>query len=104
MSRALDRYIASVYQTGLTMPDRDYDLSMDARNVELLVDYQPDGLSLRVTDDGAGFDTDGRHDGFGLLGMRERAERIGATLHVSSAAGRGTRVLMHLASHGGAER
>jgi signal transduction histidine kinase len=75
-----------------------------ARNVELLIDYRSDGLSLRVTDDGAGFDTTGRHDGFGLLGMRERAERIGATLHVSSTAGRGTRVLMHLASHGGAER
>ena len=61
----------------------------------------PDGLSLRVTDDGTGFDPDRLHDGFGLLGMRERAERIGATLHVSSAAGRGTRVLMHLASPGG---
>ena len=72
-----------------------------ARNVELLVDYRPDGLSLRVTDDGTGFDPDRQHDGFGLLGMRERAERIGATLHVSSAAGRGTRVLMHLASPGG---
>ena len=28
-------YIASVYQSGLTMPDRDYYLAMDARNVEL---------------------------------------------------------------------
>ena len=28
-------YIASVFQSGLTMPDRDYYLAMDARNVEL---------------------------------------------------------------------
>jgi putative endopeptidase len=28
-------YIASVYQSGLTLPDRDYYLAMDARNVEL---------------------------------------------------------------------
>jgi len=67
-----------------------------ARNVELLVQYQADGLSLVITDDGLGFDPAGQHDGFGLLGMRERAERIGATLHVSSAPRRGTRVVMRL--------
>ena len=40
----------------------------------------------------AGFDPDAHHEGFGLLGMRERAQRIGARLTVTSERARGTRV------------
>jgi signal transduction histidine kinase len=48
---------------------------------------------LRVSDDGVGFDmTHGDRGGFGLVGMRERAEAIGATLRVSSRVGGGTDV------------
>ena len=56
-----------------------------------------DGL-LRVTvgDNGAGFDPDhpARPAALGLLGMRERATAIGATLTVSSRPGDGTRVVI----------
>jgi signal transduction histidine kinase len=49
-----------------------------------------DGI-LRITDDGAGFDTDGTGDGrFGLVSMRERAESLGARFTVESEPGRGT--------------
>jgi signal transduction histidine kinase len=52
-----------------------------------------DRVYLRVSDDGAGFDPAHVDDqGFGLLGMRERAEAIGATLRVSSRSGVGTDV------------
>ena len=61
-----------------------------------------DGLvRLVIADDGRGFDPDpvaspdGGDDparGYGLVGMRERAELIGATLTVASRPGRGTRV------------
>jgi signal transduction histidine kinase/ligand-binding sensor domain-containing protein len=51
-------------------------------------------LILRIMDDGCGFDassakygTDGR---YGLLGMRERTEKLGGELKISSAAGKGT--------------
>lgn len=55
---------------------------------------------LTVTDDGKGYevtsestgDHAGEPSGFGLLGMRKRAESINASLHISSAPGRGTRV------------
>jgi two-component system, NarL family, sensor histidine kinase LiaS len=49
-------------------------------------------LSLRIRDNGHGFDValaNGR--GLGLSSMRERAEEMGGTLHISSAAG-GTRI------------
>ena len=56
-------------------------------------------MSLSVTDDGVGFDPDGHHEGFGLLGMRERAQRIGARLVVTSAAGQGSRIETLLPAH-----
>jgi signal transduction histidine kinase len=55
-----------------------------------------DNLILRVPDNGNGFDPDeaarmtDRH--FGLLGMRERASRIGGQLKLKSSAGKGTLV------------
>jgi signal transduction histidine kinase len=49
--------------------------------------------SLEVVDDGVGFEPALRGgDGYGLPGMRERAERLGGTLRVESAPGAGTRV------------
>ncbi|WP_067654352.1 sensor histidine kinase [Nocardia harenae] len=50
------------------------------------------GVRLSVTDDGAGFAPDRRSTGFGLRGMRERAEQAGGTVSVSSWPGRGTTV------------
>jgi signal transduction histidine kinase len=60
--------------------------------VDLTLAFGPDTVSLCVADDGVGFDPDAHHEGFGLIGMHERAARIGARLLVSSVAGRGTRV------------
>ena len=50
--------------------------------------------ALEVLDNGKGFPPGkaGRLDSYGLLGMRERASSIGATVEVASASGRGTRV------------
>ena len=49
---------------------------------------------IDITDNGIGFDQQkaGRIDSYGVLGMRERASSIGATLEIVSAPGRGTRV------------
>ena len=46
-------------------------------------------VEICVRDDGAGFDTQAASGGFGLLGMRERAQLLGGTLAVESAPGRG---------------
>jgi signal transduction histidine kinase len=47
---------------------------------------------LVVADDGSGFDPRrcGRPDSYGITGMKERAEAIGASLQIDSAAGAGT--------------
>ncbi|MCJ7622082.1 MAG: ATP-binding protein [Anaerolineaceae bacterium] len=55
-------------------------------------------LMLSVSDDGAGFDSTRRPSErqFGLTGMRERAELVGAKLTISSEPGGGTRICMEL--------
>jgi signal transduction histidine kinase len=54
-----------------------------------------DGVRLAVTDDGRGFDGDDVPSGrFGLLGMSERAVRVGAVLTVVTAPGEGTQVVV----------
>lgn len=57
-------------------------------------------LTLSVADDGDGFDVDAESlpsdERFGLTGMRERAESIGAHLRVDSRAGMGTTITITL--------
>jgi signal transduction histidine kinase len=49
-------------------------------------------VRLAVEDNGTGFTPSGKSKGFGLVGMRKRAESISAVLRVLSAPGKGTRV------------
>jgi signal transduction histidine kinase len=53
---------------------------------------------LEVTDDGQGFvkASAGRPDSYGLVGMRERADAIGAALEIDTAPGRGTTIRCRL--------
>lgn len=56
------------------------------------------GAELEIEDDGVGFPAGraGRLDSYGILGMRERAASMGATLQIVSEEGRGTRVRCRL--------
>ena len=72
-----------------------------ADNVEVILERRPDHVLLIVEDDGVGFDygeasVAGR--GFGLQGMQERAALGGASLEIESAAGKGTTILVRMAS------
>lgn len=68
-----------------------------ARNIEAEVTYGDRCLQLRIRDDGRGIggtvlDAGGRPGHFGLVGMRERAKRLGGNLDVWSKPGAGTEV------------
>jgi signal transduction histidine kinase len=68
-----------------------------ATSIKASLIYGPDSLTLRVIDDGIGFetkhsDTDSRENRFGLTGMRERAARIHAKLAITGRRGKGTEV------------
>lgn len=65
-----------------------------AQKIDLNLVFHEQAVCLTVADDGAGFDVQ-RHPGakqghFGLAGMRERAESIGAKFEVTSSADKGT--------------
>jgi signal transduction histidine kinase len=61
----------------------------------LQLQFDTQQTSLRIIDQGVGFDLDERQSpprGWGLAGMRERADSVGAQLNIQSAPGRGTLV------------
>jgi len=67
-----------------------------AHQIEITLRYSSKQLRLMVRDDGCGIDPNtlqsGREGHWGLSGMRERADRIGARLQVFSSASAGTEV------------
>lgn len=73
-----------------------------AQRAILRLDFSDAEINLEVSDDGIGFQiprypTDLAPSGhFGLLGMHERADLIGARLEVTSEPGRGTRISVRL--------
>ncbi len=67
----------------------------DATIVGVRLAIKDDGITLRVVDNGRGFDpSTPTGDSFGLMSMRERASLIGGRLRVASRAGAGTRVVL----------
>ncbi len=64
-----------------------------ASRAEVNLSYGPDALTLRVVDDGRGFDPSKPNGGFGLKSMGERMEGLGGYVDVESGPGLGTRVI-----------
>jgi signal transduction histidine kinase len=73
-----------------------------ARHIELELNYGPNGFKLFVRDDGVGINEQtlqtGREGHWGLVGIRERAERIGGRVHVFSRPSAGTEIELDLPS------
>lgn len=66
-----------------------------AKHITVRLGYEPQTVTLEVRDDGHGFDpeiasVEAGH--FGLSGMKERAEKIGGSLLIDAAPGRGARI------------
>jgi PAS domain S-box-containing protein len=55
--------------------------------------FNADEVYLELRDNGVGFVVDGMNGGgIGLIGMKERADQIGATLEITSEPGKGTKI------------
>ena len=69
-----------------------------ATTVDITLDVNATHASLRVQDDGCGFDPDrvgtrsGTSDAFGLRAMGERVDQLGGRLTIDSAPGNGTTI------------
>jgi signal transduction histidine kinase len=69
-----------------------------ASHVTLRLSPEPGAISLRIEDDGTGFDVERAESQtgqvhLGLVGMRERMQIIGGTLQIRSAVGQGTTIV-----------
>ena len=71
-----------------------------AANFETRLSYKARELRLELRDDGDGFKVKDRHDGVGLLGMRERVEQMGGELEIKSSRGKGTKITVLLPCNG----
>jgi signal transduction histidine kinase len=74
-----------------------------AKSIEIELEYAASRLRVLVRDNGCGIDPpmlqSGRDGHWGLSGMRERADRVGAKLHVWSRPAAGTEVELSVPSH-----
>lgn len=62
-------------------------------HISVSLAYESSGTRLKISDDGCGFSVsdapDGRMGHFGLLGMKERVDKIAGSLHITSTPGQG---------------
>ncbi len=65
-----------------------------AASVEIAVSQHQKNFTLRVTDDGVGFDPSDVQRGHGLRNLRRRAETMGARLEIASQPGAGTQIIL----------
>lgn len=74
-----------------------------AKNAWITLIFQPESVVLEIRDDGVGFNPPAdplhyaRMGHYGLLGLYERSELIGAKLTIRSVPGEGTRVIIRVA-------
>lgn len=67
-----------------------------AQTLDISLACHDNRLTLTIADDGRGFDVRAPSNGLGLLGMRERAARIGGELKIESSLGKGTNVICEM--------
>jgi signal transduction histidine kinase len=75
-----------------------------AEEVTVALSFAADRVTLVIRDNGVGFDASGATSldagHFGLLGLRQRAEKMRAALHIDSQPGRGTEVRVEVPTGG----
>ncbi len=68
----------------------------EASVVQLSLESKSDGTEMTIKDNGRGFDTNVKTQGYGLTVMQERVISIGGQLSIKSSSGRGTEITVKL--------
>ena len=67
-----------------------------ASEFKVHLSFLPDQVRLLLRDNGNGFDLGRKHDGFGLVGIRERVEGMNGQLTIESGKAKGTTISIAL--------
>jgi ligand-binding sensor domain-containing protein/signal transduction histidine kinase len=96
LSPTMERNLLRIFQEALANAVK----HAHAGTLDVELRYAPNSLALRVRDDGRGFDPESLSPAgsghYGLIGMRERAEKIGGHLTLNSRPGEGTELLVEV--------
>ena len=68
----------------------------NAKNFNATLTVGGDRIQLQLTDDGRGFDPQAEYEGFGLIGMKERIDRMDGEFMIRSKPNFGTEILIRL--------
>lgn len=80
-----------------TLHTRSWRACRRARKTHVLVSRDAEGIQLRITDDGCGFNIAEREPGgMGLMSMRERVRLMRGQVLIDSSPGRGTRICVSI--------
>ncbi len=93
VSSFVEDAIYRICQEGLTNAHR----HSSARAIHITLSYSENTVELSIKDDGIGFSLNSVQEGFGILGMQERARKIDADLNFISSKGNGTEVKLKAA-------
>jgi PAS domain S-box-containing protein len=69
-----------------------------AGNFRATLNIGTEKIELQLADDGRGFEPEAEHEGFGLVGMKERVNQIGGQFILRSKEGQGTEILIILSN------
>jgi PAS domain S-box-containing protein len=67
-----------------------------AHTFRVTLSYAAEEVLLRIIDDGQGFDLEIEHEGFGLIGMKERVDRMNGRFMINSAPDKGTEISIYV--------
>jgi signal transduction histidine kinase len=67
-----------------------------ATEIRIELTYSPDYISLCVQDNGCGFHPKAQTEGFGLISISERTDRIGGDLRITTQPDRGTEIFVQV--------
>jgi signal transduction histidine kinase len=95
-----ERAISAEYEEGLLRITQESLTNVvkhaSARNFKATLNVSGNKIQLQLVDDGRGFDPQNEHEGFGLIGMKERVDRMGGEFIIRSKPGVGTEILVVL--------
>jgi signal transduction histidine kinase len=92
LDRELESTVYRIVQEALTNAGK----HAQGATVRVALRESDAAVEVDITDDGGGFDASEPTNGFGLAGMRERAQLAGGELAVDAEPGRGTRIRARL--------